>query len=72
MSKGWESFFHDLDTAIEKCLDDGIESRLQLATSKRVISIDVYPTGGTMKKMDDLVLKTVKEKTGIDLLKVGK
>lgn len=65
----WERFLEEFAEALDNCFDTGEQVRVTLGGKTRNVTIDIYPEGGTMKKFDEMILKAVKENTGVDLVK---
>lgn len=64
-----EKFCGEFDEAVFDCADNGTKKRMRIKIGKRTVVIDVYESRGSMKKSDELILKAVKQQTGIDLVK---
>lgn len=64
-----QDFCDAFDDALFDCVDNGTPKRLTVnfVNGKYPVTVDIYPQGGTMKKFNDIILSSVKEKTGIDI-----
>ncbi len=65
----WRGFCENFDDAVFLCAEKGTSQRLVISIGGFPVCVDVYPEGGTMKKFDQMILKSVKAETGIDLIK---
>jgi hypothetical protein len=62
----WDKFVDTLLETVGKALDTGEKARLRIGGTHD-ITIDIYPTGTTMKVFDEAILSVAKQHRGMSI-----
>jgi hypothetical protein len=63
----WEQFCEQFDSAFFECAEKGTAAKMTVGVGEESVTVEVYRTKGQMKKFEDIILKAVKQESGIDL-----